>query len=199
MAAVGVGWLSVGTAGAAAADCSGPTIEHTSGTVDRGDPIEVRATGFGTDCYDTGPPPAGEGILGKPLRGIEVAFVQSDGDVDIVVAEGNANLDYEFTIEVALPAELQPGAVTVVARWSSRAEAYDATAEPLTVSDAPAEPGRVEIVSFGSTAGPESGQAEGAEETDGTSAWPIAVAIAAAAITAIAAAAWWRSRSRPAG
>lgn len=192
VAALGVGWLTFGTAGAAAADCSGPTIEHSSGTFDRGDPISVRGTSFGTNCYDTGPPPPGEGILGTPVRGIEIALVQDD--VDIVVAEGNANLKYEFIVEAALPVALQPGDVTVVARWRNGGEAFNSTSDPLIVSDAAAQPSDVEIVGFGSNATPESEEAE--EATDGTSTWPLAAAVALATIAAITSAAWWVRRSR---
>lgn len=197
VAALGVGWLSFGTAGVAAADCSGPTIEHSSGTFDRGAEISVRGTSFGTNCYDTGPPPPGEGVLGTPLRGIEIAVVQDD--VDVVVAEGNANLNYEFVVEVALPAALQPGDVTVVARWRNSGEAYNATTDPLTVSDAAAEADEVEVVGFGSNADPEAGEPEeAASETDGTSILPIAAAVVLAAAVAVTAAAWWVRRSRSA-
>jgi len=132
----------------AGADCSGPVIEYDAGPVDRGQAISVSGGGFGDNCYDTGPPPAGEGILGRPLTDIDVVITQAG--VDHLVAEGNADDDYEFSVEVAVPADLAPGEARLQVRWGPDAGwAVDRTDQPLVVSDAAAATGGDEVATFG--------------------------------------------------
>ena len=92
---------------AAGAACLGPSIEYESGPVRRGGTVTVTGSGFGDNCYDTGPPPAGEGYLGKPLTEIEVVLVQSDRQT--VVARGAADDGYAFEIDVVVPGRVVPG------------------------------------------------------------------------------------------
>lgn len=150
----------------AGADCSGPTIGYDAGPVDRGQAISVTGGGFGDNCYDTGPPPASEGILGRPLTDIEVVISQAE--VDHLVAEGNADGDYEFAVEVVVPADLAPGEARLQVRWGSGTTwAVDRTDQPLVVSDAAATSGGDEVTTFG----PEGGiDAPASEASNGPSA-----------------------------
>src|SRR5215218_4330045 len=79
---------------AAGADCSSPTIEYPAGPVDRSQAITVTGSGFGDNCYDTGPPPPGQGALGRPRDGIEIVITQA-GD-EHLVAQGGADAEYGF-------------------------------------------------------------------------------------------------------
>jgi hypothetical protein len=131
-----------------AADCAGPTVQHEVGTFDRGGLLLVEGLAFGDNCYDTGPPPAGEGVLGKPRSDITVFVVQ--GGEEHLVAEGAADGEYLFTVEVLLPAELEPGEADVVVRYAEDVEAYDPDLLPFTVSAAePTEPAGPEVATFG--------------------------------------------------
>ena len=140
--AVGLG------ASPAGADCAGPTVTHDLGTFDRGAAVTVTGIAFGDNCYDTGPPPLGEGVLGKPQSDISVFVVQ--GGEEHLLAEGAADAEYQFTVEVVLPAALAPGNADVVVRYADGAEAYEPDAALITVSDAePSDPAAAEVVSFG--------------------------------------------------
>ncbi len=132
----------VGGASWVGANCIGPTIEYEAREVVPGEAVEVVGTGWGDNCYDTGPPPAGEGLLGRPLRDIEVVVAQ--GDVDEVVAVGSADEDYGFSVEIPMPAWLEPGEARVSARWA-QGPAFDEIDRPFVVLggaplDAPATP-----------------------------------------------------------
>jgi hypothetical protein len=146
LAAAGVAGL--GAATPAAADCAGPTVRHEVGSFDRGTTLQVDGLAFGDNCYDTGPPPDGQGVLGKPQSDISVFVVQ--GGEETLVAEGSADADYEFTVDVVLPAALEPGDADVVVRYADGAEAYDPDLLPFTVSDAePSGPEAAAVVTFG--------------------------------------------------
>lgn len=183
------GVVVFGMASGAGADCSGPTIEHTTGTVDRGEPITITGEAFGDNCYDTGPPPPGEDVLGKPLKRIEIVFVQ--GGAETVAARGDADRDFGFEIDVKLPADLQPGDVTVEARWANGGTAFNATTAALVVSDAPAAPNDPEVGNFGG-AGPTESQDE---EDDSTPIGLYAGAAATAIVIGGAAATLWFRRA----
>jgi hypothetical protein len=137
---VGFGWLLWPAATGAAASCAGPEVTHPVGEVDRGETITISGRGFGTDCYDTGSPPHGQGALGEPATGIEIMMVQ--GDRQIVVASGDADERYRFTVDVVVPAELQPGEVIVLAHsdevLSGGPIIGNARGERMIVSGAPA-------------------------------------------------------------
>lgn len=117
-----------------AADCIGPTIEYDAGEVQPGDTITVRGFGWGDDCYDTGPPPDGEGVLGRPIQ--DIAIVVEQGPVASLVALGSANDDYELEVEVTLPPSILAGEARVRAFWA-RGIVFDATDAPLVVTGEP--------------------------------------------------------------
>jgi hypothetical protein len=197
---LGAAFLVVLGTSPAGADCSGPMIEYDAGPVDRGQAISVSGGGFGDNCYDTGPPPAGEGILGRPLTDVEVVITQAG--VDHLVAEGNADDEYEFTVEVVVPADLAPGEARLQVRWGPGTTwAVDQTDQPLVVSDAAATSGGDEVATFGpdgegeATAG-ESGTGEAASaeagevDDDGSGGWSepgrwIVAAVVLAAIVGV--------------
>jgi hypothetical protein len=165
VAAVGLGSTSL-----AAADCAGPTVRHEVGTFDRGGTLSVEGLAFGDSCYDTGPPPEGQGVLGKPIEGISVLVVQ--GGDEHLVAEGAADAEYGFTVDVLLPADLTAGEADVVVRYADGAEAYDPDLLPFTVSDAaPVEPATssAAVATFGpaAPAEPEVVQVPGEGDDDG--------------------------------
>ena len=90
------------------------------------------------------------GVLGKPLDHIEVLVVQ--GGVEHRVAEGAADGEYGFSVEVVLPAELEPGEADVVVLYGVDGVADDPNQQPFTVSDV--EPGAPaasspEVATFG--------------------------------------------------
>lgn len=130
----------------AAADCLGPTIRRIEPAV-RGEVITVRGYAFGDNCYDTGPPPAGEGVLGVPVPDVELFVAQGDGEV--LVARGAANADYEFSVDIVVPPRLSPGPARVVARWGTDRSAEQAL-EVLTDPPVAEPPGTTPIVPFGS-------------------------------------------------
>lgn len=103
----------------AGADCSGPVARYVPLEVTPGGVVSVSGTGFGTNCYDTGPPPPGEGVLGKPLQNLEIV-VEQQGE-EWVLAQGAADVEYQFEVEVAVPAAVAPGAATIVVRQANGA------------------------------------------------------------------------------
>lgn len=128
VAAVAVAVLS----GTAEAGCVGPGIEHPSGTVDRGGTVHVVGQAWGDNCYDTGPPPPGEGVLGHPLTGIKVYLAQ--GGIEHLVATGDADQKFGFVVDVPVPDTLEPGPVELVARSTRNGQPYSTTTKPLVVS-----------------------------------------------------------------
>lgn len=132
--------------GPAAADCMGPTIEIEQSEVARGDELAISGSGWGDNCYDTGAPPAGEGVLGVPINNIRIFLVQ--GATEWLVATGSADADYQFDVAVVVPPDLQPGVAEVQARhgdvvaYSSDPQFVVVAAPAPTVAD-------TEVVSFG--------------------------------------------------
>ncbi len=116
------------------ASCSGPRLEFETGPVVRGETVTVTGAAYGDNCYDTGPPPAGEGVLGDPLEEIEVLLVQDDQR--IVVARGAANEDYEFQVDVTVPPMLHPGAAEVVVEADGIVTSNGSNG-PILISDDP--------------------------------------------------------------
>lgn len=132
-----------------AASCIGPSLTHAGGPAGRGQTITITGAGFGTECYDTGPPPAGEGGLGPPRQGIELVLVQ--GDQQVVVATGDADDAYGFRVDVVVPAQFAPGDATLLAR-STEDPAFGATSErPVVITDAvpTASPAPAAVATFG--------------------------------------------------
>jgi hypothetical protein len=100
--------------GPAAADCIGPTIEIAQRELAPGGAIKVLGSGWGDECYDTGPPPDGEGVLGVAVKGIEIFVVQ--GDREWLIAAGTADARYGFTATATVPSDVTRGAARVQAR-----------------------------------------------------------------------------------
>lgn len=66
--------------------------------------VDVHGSGFGTDCNDTG----GAGpVLGAAQNGIEVRLVNIKANT--VLAEVDADCDYNFTVRVQIPPGQPPG------------------------------------------------------------------------------------------
>ena len=120
-----IGAYLAGTAHVAFADCMGPTISHDTGKFEAGDQLDIEGFAFGTNCYDTGPPPEGEGVLGVPVSGIEILLVQ--GDLIIPVGAGDADGNYEFMVSITVPSDLAPGEFSVVASIGGGGEAWNQT------------------------------------------------------------------------
>lgn len=99
----------------AQAACAGPAISATIGSDGA---LVVDGQGFGTECYDANEPPEGEGALGPPARDITVVVREPGGEW--LVAQGGAEADYTFHVEVADPPPLT-GKVRVEARYASQA------------------------------------------------------------------------------
>ncbi len=66
---------------------------------------------FGDDCLDTGTLPPGVGALGNPLTGILIVIDQ--GSLEFPVANGSADSDYSFQVDVVVPSELAPGEASI--------------------------------------------------------------------------------------
>ncbi|QGG95767.1 hypothetical protein [Actinomarinicola tropica] len=133
----------------AAADCSGPTIEYDAGEVQPGGTVTVRGSAWGDECYDTGPPPDGEGVLGRPIE--DIAIVVEQGPVAALVAIGSADDDYEFEVEVTMPPSILPGEARVRAFWA-RGIVFDATDATVVVTgEAPPDLVELSPVRFGPT------------------------------------------------
>jgi hypothetical protein len=165
----------------AAADCQGPTVQVTSSSAARGATIDVVGSGFGDNCYDTGPPPPGEGVLGRPLQDLQVLVVQ--GDTEQVVAAGDAGADYAFEVSVVVPAALEPGEARVVVRYDPTVFVGEASTT-FVVGDAPPAGGAEVVVDFGSA--DETGDEVTDDEDDGDGASSLAWWIAGAAVVAAA-------------
>lgn len=116
----------------ASADCGGPQITVSPNSAAAGATVTVHGQAFGDNCYDTGPPPAGQGVLGNPLTGVEIGFVQHD--IATVLATVDADDEYQFTVEVTIPADAEPGQAAFTATpptWVALAEfTVSGAAEP---------------------------------------------------------------------
>lgn len=162
----------------AQADCIGPTFNHTSGDLAHGATLTITGYGFGDNCYDTGPPPPGEGALGRPLTDIEV-WLDQDGDRHLV-AVGNADEAYEWVVDVAVPAVLDVGTVDVSVTTGSF-EAFDETDTQIWVTS-DAEPNvEFEVNEFGPV-GSERAEAVGEPEFSGTNWTPMLLLVGSATV-----------------
>lgn len=95
-----------------------------------GDTITVSGTWFGTECNDTGQVPEDE-LLGPPATDITVALQQNSREW--LVAQGNAQDDWTFTVKVDVPRDLTAGTVTVITEPSSFSKGNGATPPTFTV------------------------------------------------------------------
>lgn len=118
--------LTLGLFGASpvAADCAGPllTVITDGQEVYPGSVITIEGLYFGDQCYDTGPPPSGEGTIGMPWQNIDIVLVQ-DGR-EHLVATGNAGAAYDFSVDVVVPDDVEVGAMSVTAKLPAQG-AYD--------------------------------------------------------------------------
>ncbi len=130
----------------ATADCIGPTVGNTGGDLAHGEFITVTGYGFGDNCYDTGPPPPGEGSLGMPLSGIEVYFDQ--GGQRHLVATGNSGQDYAWEVQVPIPAVLDIGEAQVVV-MSNGSEAFYENKTAIWVTSEREEAASITVATFG--------------------------------------------------
>jgi hypothetical protein len=94
----------------ASASCVGPALSYDVAQVRPGDTVRVVGQYWGDDCFDTGRPPVGQGVLGPPRQGIAVVFEQ--GGTQTVVARGNADGYYQFQVDIAIPQTADPGGGT---------------------------------------------------------------------------------------
>jgi hypothetical protein len=129
-----------------AADCSGPYIVVDERKVDAGADLLLTGVAWGDNCYDTGPPPPGEGTLGVPVSEIDIVIQQ--GGERWLVATGSADADYGFTVTVELPAQLQPGRAEIRAEWDGRT-AWTQDAFVIVVDGPSNGTGDVSVASFG--------------------------------------------------
>lgn len=95
----------------AAASCVAPAVTFRPGRVTRGAVLTITGKYFGDDCLDTGTLPPGVGALGNPLTGIVIVIDQ--GSLEFVVANGSADDDYSFQVDVVVPAGLAPGEASI--------------------------------------------------------------------------------------
>jgi len=209
LASVIVALVGLAAPSPAGADCVGPAFSHPTGPIDRGDTIRIEGTGWGGSCYDTGPPPPGQGVLGLPLDGIEVVLVQ-DGRHH-VVAIGAADADLAFTVDVPVPAALVPGPVEVLVRAPVDIVAFDGTPDPVVVSDvAPSagDPGADPVTFGGAEAASPDGPATtttsspppgAADDDDGSLLGPVVVGVVVVALTVAVVVLFARARQGPTG
>lgn len=137
--------MAVGVVGPGAPGASASCIARTftldaADPVGRGETIEITGAGWGDNCYDTGPPPEGQGALGLPLADIHIGITQ--GDQALEVATVDADDEYGFVVDVVVPADLEPGAATVVvstevdgagaSAWSPDPAIVVSDADPVT-------------------------------------------------------------------
>jgi hypothetical protein len=142
---------------AAIADCLGPTVSHDGGDLSHGDQLTVSGIGFGDSCFDTGPPPPGQGSLGMPLHGIEVYLAQEDQLH--LVATGNADQDYGWEVPISIPPVLDVGEVEVIV-MSGGSEAFQENSDTIWVLSERVEGASTTVVTFGPSevADPEPGR-----------------------------------------
>lgn len=177
----------------AGADCIGPSIDVRPLGGSPGEELVVTGRGWGDNCYDTGPPPEGQGVLGRALDDIEIVFSQGAGEW--VVATGSANPGYEFEVTVRVPRDARPGDATVAARAADGRRVSVPSA--VVVTEGGARPGDDEpLATFGTESGEEP---DVVSEDDDVSRWLSAVAAVAVLIALVGAVALGRRRRRIAG
>ena len=93
------------------ASCAQPSARVRPTRVARGATFTVTGQNFGDGCFDTGTVPAGVGRLGDPLTGLTIVIDQADREY--IVATGSADAGYEFTVDIVVPRDLEPGQATV--------------------------------------------------------------------------------------
>lgn len=119
------------TAEPASAACAAPSLTSSATTVTRGETITVKGSAWATACNDVNPKP-NERAGGPPRNGITIVLLQ--GGHRTVLARGDANHDYAFSVTVAIPSTLLPGTATLAATPGSSGAVRPVT---LTISDSP--------------------------------------------------------------
>jgi hypothetical protein len=130
-AVAALGLLLSGCAGVAGsgteAACTAPSISVEPTTVPPGGTLSVRGTGFAAGCADSQGVGEDGTTTGReeptPLRDLEVLWTQHG--TEVTLAEVDADDAFGFTVEVDVPAMVEPG--------------------PAAVTVAPAEPVRVTV------------------------------------------------------
>jgi|GEM_PF-2285698 len=123
----------IGLAPSASAICAAPTVQVTPGPIVRGTDVTVTGEWWGSDCYDTGDPPAEEGFLGVPASDIDVTILQ-DGR-GWVVARGAADAEYGFTVTAPVSADLAPGPALLVAQEGGDVLYPSTLTTPIEIAD----------------------------------------------------------------
>ena len=131
-----VGMMAAGLVSAppASADCPGPSMSFSPQDVDRGGEVTVTGEAWGDNCYDTGPPPNGEGVLGRPATDIEIVLTQ--GDTEWVLGTVDADNQYGFEKQMVVPADASPGEAQLNARHTGAAPYIPYVEPTLRISDA---------------------------------------------------------------
>lgn len=88
-----------------------------------GSVITIEGRYFGDNCYDSSPPPSGEGTIGMPWHNIDIVLIQ-DGQ-EHLVATGNAGGGYDFSVDVVVPAVVEVGAMSVTAKLPAQGASGD--------------------------------------------------------------------------
>lgn len=186
-----VGMLAVGLASAppASADCSGPSMTFIPRDADRGGKVTVTGKGWGDNCYDTGPPPDGEGVLGEPLTDIEIIVVQ--GAREWPVASVDADDDYGFVSQVVVPQDVAPGDALLLARKPGTLPIVSNPDPTLRISAAPAVTSPPATDSASNPSAPESDTTTPKSEQRSQESEPVTLWLPAAAVAAALAAGVW--------
>ncbi len=187
---------SVG-AGVAAADCVGPQISYDVAPVGPGQVVRVTGEYWGTDCYDTGNRPRGEGNLGKPQRDIEIVVLQ-DG-IGPVVARGDAGSDYRFVVDVPVPGPLHAGTLIIAGRADDPGPRF-AFGPEIPVAEVAPPPATEGTANEGTVVPADPVTFEAAAQTDSTIGddgrrWLVAGAVLVVVIAG--GLVWWGRRRRP--
>lgn len=170
----------------ASASCVGPALSYDVAQVRPGDTVRVVGQYWGDDCFDTGRPPVGQGVLGPPRQGIAVVFEQ--GGTQTVVARGNADGYYQFQVDIAIPQTADPGGARLVARATDE-EQFAATGGPLEVVSA-GQGSPLVVASFGPTEIPVPSSASTASR------WPVSIVVAFLIVGGVLLARRWRRSAR---
>jgi putative cell wall-binding protein len=128
------------------ASCPAPALNVDPDLAAAGQEVRVDGAYFGTGCDDTAGPGERPSGLGEPAQDIQIEFEQ-EGRVDLL-GSVDADDEYTFSLEVALPDDAQTGAATLRAvRRDDGGEPFVAATAPVTVVaqvDRLAGSGRVE-------------------------------------------------------
>ncbi len=172
---------SVSLAPVAQASCVGPTVEAD---LDGDGQLVVTGMYFGTNCYDTGVPPNGHGVLGPPATSITVIVRQ--GDDEWAVAVGDADADYEFEVKVVPPPVA--GLVNVEVRQGVPSELQHFA--QVTLPE-PADPqAGTTVVTFGK---PSAGSEQVSADSSG-GVPPVAIAALVGGLMGVVGIHWWLRR-----